>query len=99
MSIPRNPTTRGNECDPIVLRDYQREALGRLAAALDRGVRRALSHIERRSGRSLFVFQPDTGIAVTAARYYTSNLGIDARAFADALRGLKAALHAEPVAR
>jgi len=77
--------------------EYSTSDLNLAAALVTAG--HGLSHLEHRGGRCLFVFQPDTGIAVTSARYYTSNLTVDARAFADALRGLKAALHAEPVAR
>jgi hypothetical protein len=59
----------------------------------------AMSHIERRDGRAWFVFDPDARIAGTAARFYTSNLAVDARSYADVLRGLKAALHEAAVPR
>ena len=59
----------------------------------------ALSHIERRDGRAWFVFDPDPGLAGTATRYYTSNLLVDARGYADTLRALKAALHEAAVSR
>jgi len=69
---------------------------GALAAALLTAGHR-LSYIEHRAGRSWFVFDADARIAATAARYFTSNLTVDARSFADTLRALKAALHAAPV--
>ena len=58
-----------------------------------------LSHLEHRDGRSWFLFEPDARIAATATAYHTSNLQVDARGFADVLRGLKHALHAAPVQR
>jgi len=58
-----------------------------------------LSHLEHRAGRTWFLFEPDTRIAATATAYHTSNLQVDARGFADVLRGLKHALHAAPVQR
>ena len=59
-----------------------------------------LSHLEHRDGRSWFLFEPDARIAATATAYHTSQLQVDARGFADVLRGLKNAIHsAAPVQR
>ncbi len=58
-----------------------------------------LSHVERRSGRGWFVFEPDAGIGATAARYFAGNLAVNARAYSDHLRALKQALHAPALAR
>ena len=52
-----------------------------------------LAHVERRGGRGWFIFQADPGITATVSRYYTGNLAVDARLFADHLRALKSALH------
>jgi len=59
----------------------------------------SLSYLEHRDGRTWFLFEPDARIAATATAYHTSNLQVDARGFADVLRGLKHALHAAPVQR
>ncbi len=53
-----------------------------------------LSHVERRADRGWFVFEPDPRIGATVARYFAGGLQVDARTFADHLRGLKGALHA-----
>jgi len=59
-----------------------------------------LCHLEHRDGRTWFLFEPDARIAATATAYHTSNLSVDARGFADVLRGLKNAIHsAAPVQR
>jgi len=76
---------------------YETTDLNLAAALVTAG--HGLSHVAHRAGRAWFVFHDDPRIAATAARYYTSNLTVDARTFADTLRALKAALHAEPVAR
>ncbi len=52
-----------------------------------------LDRVERRAGRGWFIFAPDPRIGATAARYFAGNLTVDARMFADHLRGLKGALH------
>ncbi|MDP9354967.1 MAG: hypothetical protein M3R02_06720 [Chloroflexota bacterium] len=56
-----------------------------------------VARIDRRNGRAVFVFAPDDRLAGMAEAYYRGSLMIPARGFADAIRGLKAAIHAAPV--
>ncbi len=53
-----------------------------------------LNRVERRAGRGWFIFEPDPRIGATVAQYFAGGLQVDARTFADHLRGLKGALHA-----
>ncbi|MDP9362940.1 MAG: hypothetical protein M3Q10_01695 [Chloroflexota bacterium] len=53
-----------------------------------------ISHVDRRVGRGWFVFEPAPRIGATVARYFAGNLSVDARTYADHLRGLKDAPHA-----
>ena len=76
---------------------YQTSDLNLAAGLIAAG--HPLSHIEHRDARSWFVFDTDARITATATAYHTSNLQVDARGFADVLRGLKHALHAAPVQR
>ncbi len=50
--------------------------------------------IDRRNGRAVFCFAADDRLAGTVQDYYRGSLVIPARAFADTIRGLKAAIHA-----
>ncbi len=54
----------------------------------------ALVRIDRRNGRAVFVFAADDRLAGTVQAYYTGGLMVPARSYADAIRGLKAAIHA-----
>ncbi len=79
--------------DPTAPSDrYETSDLSLAGAILAAGHK--LSHVERRAGRGWFVFEPDARIGATAAKYYAGNLTVDARTYADHLRGLKGALHA-----
>lgn len=50
--------------------------------------------IARRNGRAVFVFLPDERLAGLVQDYYRGALTVPARSYADAIRGLKAAIHA-----
>jgi len=53
-----------------------------------------LAHVDRRGGRAVFRFAPDDRLAGLVQSYYTGGLMVPARGYADAIRGLKAAIHA-----
>ncbi len=65
------------------------------AAATTAGL--CLDAIVRHGGRAVFVFAPDPRLAETVQNYYRGALSVDARGFADAIRGLKAAVHVPAV--
>ncbi|MDP9355183.1 MAG: hypothetical protein M3R02_07850 [Chloroflexota bacterium] len=79
--------------DPRATADaYETTDLSLAGAILAAGHK--LSHVDRRVGRGWFVFEPDPRIGATVARYFAGNLSVDARTYADHLRGLKGVLHA-----
>ncbi len=54
----------------------------------------AVARIDRRGGRAVFTFAADDRLAGTVQDYYRGGLSLPARSYADAIRGLKAAIHA-----
>ncbi len=52
-----------------------------------------LIRIDRHAGRAAFVFTTNDKLAADVAAFYLSQLRVDPRAFGDALRSLKNALH------
>ncbi len=52
-----------------------------------------VARIDRRGGRAVFVFAPDDRLAGVLQDYYRGALSVPARSYADAIRGLKAAIH------
>ncbi len=53
-----------------------------------------IGRIDRRNGRAVFVFAADSRLPELVQDYYRGSLTIPARSYADAIRGLKAAIHA-----
>ncbi len=53
-----------------------------------------VAHVDRRGGRAVFCFAADDRLASLVQDYYRGALLVPARSYADAIRGLKAAIHA-----
>ncbi len=58
-----------------------------------------VARIERRHGRAVFTLAPDERLSRTVQDYYRGALLLPARSYADAIRGLKAAIHAPALAQ
>ncbi len=76
---------------PLPVPDNTTSDLYAAAALATAGL--TVARIDRRAGRAVFVFQADDRLAGVVQSYYQGSLMIPARAFADAIRGLKAAIH------
>ncbi len=76
---------------PLPVPDNELTDLYAAAAMATAGL--AVARIDRRNGRAVFVFLPDDRLAGALQDYYRGALSVPARSYADAIRGLKAAIH------